>query len=88
MTRPSGHELDHSFGQLYMQLYISSGSVLLNFWFGFTEFPATLRSAFILESVCCLLVLNTVTSTPQWIRQPKPRGCVFVFVCKYVLGRS
>jgi hypothetical protein len=37
---------------------------------------------------CCLLVLNTVTSTPQWIRQPKPRGCVFVFVCKYVLGRS
>jgi hypothetical protein len=24
--------------------------------------------------VCCLLVLNTVTSTPQWIRQPKPRG--------------
>jgi hypothetical protein len=40
------------------------------------------------ERVCCLLVLNTVTSTPQWIRQPKPRGCVFVFVCKYVLGRS
>jgi hypothetical protein len=26
------------------------------------------------ESVCCLLVLDTVTSTPQWIRQPKPRG--------------
>jgi hypothetical protein len=25
------------------------------------------------ERVCCLLVLNTVTSTPQWIRQPKPR---------------
>ena len=22
------------------------------------------------ESVCCLLVLNSVTSTPQWIRQP------------------
>jgi hypothetical protein len=41
-----------------------------------------------LESVCCLLVLDTVTSTSQWIRQPKPRGCVFVFVCKYVLGRS
>jgi hypothetical protein len=40
------------------------------------------------ERVCCLLVLNTVTSTPQGIRQPKPRGCVFVFVCKYVLGRS
>jgi hypothetical protein len=25
------------------------------------------------ESVCCLLVLDSVTSTPQWIRQPKPR---------------
>jgi hypothetical protein len=37
--------------------------------------------------VCYLLVLDSVTSTPQWIRQPKPRGCVFVFVCKYVLGR-
>jgi hypothetical protein len=31
------------------------------------------------ESVCCLLVLNTVTSTPQWIRQPvKPRLYVTV----------
>jgi hypothetical protein len=27
-----------------------------------------------LERVCCLLVLDSVTSTPQWIRQPKPRG--------------
>jgi hypothetical protein len=35
---------------------------------------------------CCLLVLNTVTSTPQWIRQQKPCGCVFVFVC--MLGHS
>jgi hypothetical protein len=26
--------------------------------------------------VCCLLVLDSVTSTPQWIRQPKPRGVV------------
>ena len=41
----------------------------------------------LLQRECCLLVLNTVTSTPQWIRQPKPRGCVFVFVCKYELGR-
>jgi hypothetical protein len=23
--------------------------------------------------------LTSVTSTPQWIRQPTPRGCVFVF---------
>jgi len=23
--------------------------------------------------VCCLLVLNSATSTPQWIRQPGPR---------------
>jgi hypothetical protein len=40
---------------------------------------------------CCLLVLDSVTSTPQWIRQPKPRDCVHdvcVFVCKCVLGRS
>ena len=37
---------------------------------------------------CCLLVLNSVTSTPQWIRQPE-RVCVcVVFVCKYVLGHS
>ena len=26
------------------------------------------------ERVCCLLVLYSVTSTLQWIRQPKPRG--------------
>ena len=26
--------------------------------------------------MCCLLVLDSVTSTPQWIRQPKPRGGV------------
>jgi hypothetical protein len=29
-------------------------------------------------------IIVTVTSTPQWIRQPKARDCV----CKYVLGRS
>jgi hypothetical protein len=23
--------------------------------------------------MCCLLVLDSVTSTPQWIRQPRPR---------------
>jgi hypothetical protein len=23
--------------------------------------------------MCCLLVLESVTSTPQWIRQPRPR---------------
>jgi hypothetical protein len=43
------------------------------------------------ESVCCLLVLDSVTSTPQWIRRAKPRGCVHdmcVFVCECVLGRS
>jgi hypothetical protein len=40
---------------------------------------------------CCLLVLHSVTSTPQWMSQPKPRGCVHdvcVFVCECVLGRS
>ena len=35
------------------------------------------------------LVLDSVTSKPQWIRQPKPRDVVHdvcVFVCKCVLG--
>ena len=43
------------------------------------------------ESVCCLLVLNSVTSTPQWIRQAACVCVVFVclvFACKYVLGHS
>jgi hypothetical protein len=44
------------------------------------------------ECVCCLLVpINSVTFTPQWIRQPKPRDvehdvCVCVFACECVLG--
>jgi hypothetical protein len=48
----------------------------------------------LLESVCCLLVLDSVTSTPQWIRQPEAAwGVCVVFVClvlacKYVLGCS
>ena len=30
------------------------------------------------ERECCLLVLNSVTSTPQWIRQPEAAwGCVW-----------
>ena len=38
------------------------------------------------ERESCLLVLNSVTSKPQWIRQPKPRDvvqdvCVFVCEC-------
>jgi hypothetical protein len=35
------------------------------------------------ERVCCLLVLDSVTSTPQWIRQPEARGCVHD-ACLYV----
>ena len=34
--------------------------------------------------MCCLLLLDSVTSTPQWIRQPKPRDVVYdvcMFVC-------
>jgi hypothetical protein len=35
------------------------------------------------ERECCLLVLNSVASTPPWIRQPKPRddvhGWLFLF---------
>ena len=37
------------------------------------------------------MVLDSVTSTPQWIRQPKPRDDVHdvcVFVCKCVIGSS
>ncbi len=26
--------------------------------------------------VCCLLVLDSGTSTLQWIREPEPRGCI------------
>ena len=43
------------------------------------------------ERVCCLLVLDSVTSTPQCIRQPRAPGCVHdvcVLVCECVLGRS
>jgi hypothetical protein len=41
--------------------------------------------------IMCLLVLDSVTSTPQWILQPKPRDDVHdvcVLVCKCVLRRS
>jgi hypothetical protein len=40
------------------------------------------------ERVCCLMVLDSVTSTPQWIRQPKPGDVVYdvcVFECRCVL---
>ena len=44
------------------------------------------------ERVCCLLVLDSVTSTPQWIRQPKRDVvhdvcvCLCVNMCSEVLG--
>ena len=44
---------------------------------------------FFRERVCRLLVLDSVTFTRQWIRQPKPHDIVHdvcVFVCKCVLG--
>jgi hypothetical protein len=35
-------------------------------------FHRVLNVAYVhVERVCCLLVLNSVTSTPQWIRQPE-----------------
>ena len=41
---------------------------------------------------CCLLVLDSVTSTPQWIRQPEAAWwcvCDFVQVCfRTVAGLS
>jgi hypothetical protein len=40
------------------------------------------------ERVCCLLVLNSVTSTPQWIRQPEAaRVCVWC-LCAWCLRVS
>ena len=32
----------------------------------------TIRIVVVVERVCCSLVLDSVTLTPQWIRQPKP----------------
>jgi hypothetical protein len=41
------------------------------------------QAAFFLNKKCCLLVLNSVTSPPRWIRQPQLRAmhgvCVFFF---------
>jgi len=41
------------------------------------------------ESVVYILVLNSVTSTPQWIHQPEPRDmhdvCVIVCKCAYIV---
>jgi hypothetical protein len=60
---------------LHMLLLHTQGGA----WFGF-------GSGF--GRVCCLLVLNSVTSTLQWIRQPEAAwGCVWC-LCKYVLGHS
>jgi len=55
-------------------------------WRPMTTFSASWRHR---VRVCCLLVLDSVTSTPQWIRQPEPRDVlhdVCVFVCKFVFG--
>jgi len=38
--------------------------------------------------MCCLLVLDSVTSTPQWIRQPKPRDVFSVHLCEREGGRE
>ena len=37
------------------------------------------------ERVCCLLVIDSVTSTPQWMRQPEPRDVHHVCVLATVL---
>ena len=50
-----------------------------------TSFVPSLGGFFHSRRVCCLLVLDSVTSTPQWIRQPKPRDVVHdVCVCVFV----
>jgi hypothetical protein len=37
----------------------------------------------VVARVCCLLVLNSVTSTPQWIRQPEAAVCVHRTHCAW-----
>ena len=39
----------------------------------------------VLERVCCLLVLNSVTSTPQWIRQPEAAWLCVWCLCVWCL---
>jgi hypothetical protein len=46
------------------------------------DLGAAMASAARRERVCCLLVLNSVTSTPQWIRQPEAAWGVCV-VCVF-----
>jgi hypothetical protein len=51
--------------------------------------PPASHGPWLQERVCCLLVLDSVTSTHQWIRQPKPSDVVHNvcgFVCECVLG--
>ena len=36
--------------------------------------------------MCCLLVLDSVTSTPQWIRKPRPRNMLLVFRIRTTFG--
>jgi len=36
--------------------------------------------------MCCLLVLDSVTSTPQWIRKPGPRNMLLLFRIRTTFG--
>jgi hypothetical protein len=58
-----------------------------NVWEGATKPKRAEQKEKSTERVCCLLVLDSVTSTPQWLRQPKPRDVVHdvcVLVREYV----
>jgi hypothetical protein len=49
-----------------------------------------LIESYLPDRECCLLVLNSVTSTPQWIRQQlEPHDmhdvCVIVCKCAYIV---
>jgi len=75
---------------------LMSSTALLSHIHGPTAFLCqNLPSSFCRECVCCLLVLNTVTSTPQWIRQPEAAWlcvwclcawCLCVSMCSDILG--
>jgi len=76
---------------LFAESVLFIGTRSSNLYTAVDSCSSGVKASLIGERVGSLLVLDSVTSTPQWIRQPKPRGCahdVCVFVYGCVLGRS
>ena len=76
----SDNRPEHRARQFPVQTFVpitQRGSYLLDTPLGI-NFPSLTKRLKERERVCCLLVLNSVTSTPQWIRQPEAAwGCVW-----------